>query len=283
MKKALVLVIAVATLVFAACGEPEAAPDAPEQSEITIVAEGGQQTAQIAPGQGQPDTQPADPQPDTVDAHTDSTGHFEDDVVATLPAALEQLTADMTVTYDAEGNEVYADGARTVTRYEWDIDGQHAHRMMMDTAAYRYIAEYAPNGRLFRVTAVPMDTIDPTVCADAYLVYAELYYYGAEYYGYLYNVEQDGVIMQTCYDPTGRQLFTYGITVNVYGEAVQNTLYNGSGELVCKADGVEDFDGDERTYEDGSGNPISSAQYDELVLSVCGDWLNDYYGNVYGA
>lgn len=285
MRKLVLSGILAVVLICSACGgqEPNAQQPEPQQQGITIIAEGGEQTAQIAGTQEQtvgvpaPDTQDAAAPVQTADAH------FESDVAAAIPPLLEQLTADMTQTYDADGNEVYGDGTRTVTAYEWDIEGQRAHRMLMDTALYRYIAEYLPNGRLFRVTAVPLSSIDPNVCADAYTVYAERYCYGTAYYGYLYSVEQDGVIRQTSYGPDGAPLFTYSITVNVYGESVEDALYDASGTLVCRAIGAEDADGEDRAYEDGTGAAIAAERYEELTLAVCGDWLNDYYGSVYGA
>ncbi len=271
-------------LVMAACGGREETVDEPARSDITIVAEGGQQSAEISVGMDAasvPEAQPDAPAPGGV--HTDTTGHFEDDMIASIPRAFDVLIAGMTMTYDAEGNETYADGARTVTSYEWYIDGTRAHQMTVESDAYRYIAAYTPKGRLMHITAVPLATIDPNVCPDAYAVYTELYFYGDTYYGYLYYTERDSIITQQNYGPDHAPVFTCVLTVNVYGESVESALYDEGGTLICKAIGAEDAGEDTRIYQDGSGNTVSLDRYDELVLDVCGDWLNEYYGNIYGA
>lgn len=280
MRMLLLLGVALTLALGTACGEQEAADAAPVREDTAIVDAGEQPPAEIKiVSDGQEEVDPA-PETAAVSA-VDPGAHYEAAFVAEIPATLDAVTAGMTQTTDADGNAVYEDATRTVTGFEWDTEGGRGHLLLTESDAFRYLAQYAPNGKLVNVTAVPLSAIDPAVCADEYTTYAELYFYGSEFFGYLFHTKEDGVVMQTSYAPAGQPLFTYAIALNVYGEAEETALYDAAGALVCRVYGAEDAP--ERRFEDGSGNTIPSDQYDELLLDVCGDWLNDYYGSVYGA
>lgn len=289
MNKRLIAILVMLCLVSAAaCQKPEQAgtgalpeeiayaPDAPQTAEIALdAAESGEQAPGAATGAATGDA--------TGDAEgTDAeSAHFEAAAVAGIPRMLETLTAAMKMTTDENGDPYYTDGTTEVTSYVWTLDGERAWSYRFETAQYRYICQYTENGKLFSVTAVPMSDLEPgCLCSDAYLRYAELYFYGEAYFGYLYSDTEGNVVTERCFGRDNAPHHTVVLTLNVYADAEKSVLFDAAGVEVCTVNGVED---DSRTYLDGSGNQITEQQYDTLAEGVSGDWLNDYYGNVYGA
>lgn len=266
-------------LLLTACAKTEPAPEAVAQNEIKIVPDTALTAAVTVPTDAAAPEAPADAVENTAEGAEQLL--YASTEVAAIPRQFSELTAAMTQSTDEMGRRVFSDGIRTATPFEWNIEGETAYTCSTDTAAYRFIAQYAPNGKLILITAVPMSSIDPNVCPDAYKVYTELYVYGDRYFGCMRNTEEDGVIVQEMFSPDGTPLFSYMITLDVYGEAERTALHDAAGALVCTATGGQDSDA--HAYTDAAGGAIGETEYDALILNVCGDWLNDYYGSVYGA